>query len=208
MLAGMPDKRRTQAAVSTPSLALGTASVRQSIVSGAIGVFAAHSFAEVRVEDILEASGVSRRTFYKHFRNKDEVLGAIYDFATGELLRAMQVSGPRPGDPLQMAHRVLDVYFDFHQANPRLLGTLMQQARDPHSPLAPFRRRFRDQLVELMDRAVRGSVGDKHDPLLYAALLAALEGTSLDLLLDGADDRVVARARKVMHELLDRTLGT
>ncbi len=208
MLAGMADKRKAQHAVSTPSLALGAASVRQSIVSGAIGVFAARSFAEVRVEDILDAAKVARRTFYKHFRNKDEVLAAIYDFATGELLRAMQASALEPRDPLQIAHRVLDVYFDFHQANPRLLGTLMQQARNPSSPLAPYRRRFRDQLVELMDRAVRGALGDRHDPLLYVALLAALEGTSLDLLLDEADDREVGRARKVMHELLDCTLGT
>src|SRR5262249_46292847 len=41
------------------------------ILRAAIDVFSRHGFAATRVEDILEAANVARRTFYKHFSSKE-----------------------------------------------------------------------------------------------------------------------------------------
>ena len=83
---------------------------------------------------------------------------------------------------------------------------LVQQAIRSDSPLHAFRQRFRQNLIELLDAAVRTSTGEHHDPMLYTALVSALEGVSLDLLSSEAGPREVARAKKVMHLLLERTL--
>jgi len=176
------------------------------ILHAAIEVFSRQGFAATSVEDILKAAGVARRTFYKHFGNKEEVLAAIYELATGELLAAIRGDGATGGDPLDAVERALDTYLDYHIANARLVRVLVQQAIRSDSALHAFRQQFRQNLIELLDAAVRTSTGEHNDPMLYAALVSALEGISLDLLSSEAGPREVARAKKVMHLLLERTL--
>src|SRR5262245_26023478 len=144
-------------------LELAPSRVRARIIDAAIAVFARQDFAKARVEDILEDAGVARRTFYKHFANREEVLAAIFDFAANELLRAMRAALSAAGDPLNAVRRTLDVYLDYHLANPRLLGTMVRQALDPSSPLFPLRQRLREELVALIDVAVRAATGERND---------------------------------------------
>jgi AcrR family transcriptional regulator len=174
---------------------------------GAAGkVFARQGFAATTVEDILEEAGIARRTFYKHFANKEDVLAAIYEVATRDLLAQMRSAGSSGTTPVDAIRRGLDVYLDHHAANGRLVGVLVRQAIRDDSPLAPQRQRFRDELVTLLDDAVRATTGERNDRMLYAALISALEGTSLEILSQGAGPTEVARVKRVMHLLLDRAL--
>jgi AcrR family transcriptional regulator len=185
-------------------LELAPSRLRARIIDAAIAVFARHGFATTRVEDILREAGVARRTFYRHFDNKEQVLAAIFEFAGNELVRAMRATLASGADPLDAVRRTLDVYLDYHLANPTLLGTLVRQALDPTSPLAPLRRRLRGELVELIGASVRAATGEHNDPLLYGVLLSAVEATSLELVAAPVSDRVITRTRKVMHTILDR----
>jgi AcrR family transcriptional regulator len=182
------------------------------IVAAAARVFARLGFAATRVEDILEAAGVARRTFYKHFTGKEDVLSAVYDLATGELLRALRsMPGPLPGarasGPLDLLGEGLDLYLDYHVQNAPLLKVLVEQAIRSDSPLAGARRRFRADVAALLDAAVLATTGEAHDPMLYAALISALEGLSLDLLATQATEADVVRAKEAMRLLLTRVLA-
>lgn len=188
-------------------LAVTTRPTEGAIIAAAVETFAQKGFATTRVEDILQAAGVARRTFYKHFRGKEEVLSAIYDLATTELLKVMQGAARVESDPLDTVRRGLDLYLDYHVANAPLVRVLVEQAIRSDSPLAGARQKFRHDLVSLLDVAVRASTGEAHDPMLYAALLSALEGLSMDLLATGARAADVARAKEVLHLLLARVLG-
>lgn len=181
------------------------------IVGAAATVFARLGFAATRVEDILAAAGVARRTFYKSFSSKEDVLAAVYQLAITELLGAMTEAAGHGTEPFDVIRRGLDVYLDYHAVNARLVRVLVEQAMRSDSPVFPARRRFRTELVRLLDQAVRAKSGEKHDPLLYAALLSALEGLSLELLTDESathevDAKMVARAKKVMRLLIERVL--
>jgi AcrR family transcriptional regulator len=179
------------------------------IIGAAVGVFARLGFAATRVEDLLLATGIARRTFYKYFRSKEEVLAAVYELATGELLKAILAgtAGGTGQTPLDAMRRALDVYLDYHVDNAPLLKVLVEQAIRSDSPLAAMRRRFRHALVELMREGVKEATGADHDPMLYAALISALEGLSLDLLAKGAPVAEVRRAKRVMQELLAKVLS-
>jgi hypothetical protein len=61
--------------------------------------------------------------------------------------------------------------------------------------------------VQLLDVAVRAATGEGYDPFLYAALISAVEGTSLDLLSGECGPDEVARAKKVLHLILDRVIA-
>jgi AcrR family transcriptional regulator len=177
------------------------------ILRAAIETFSRQGFAATRVEDILEAANVARRTFYKHFGNKEEVLAAVYKLATDELTQSMRRAAGGDGDPLDAVRRAVDAYLDYHVANSRLVAVLVQQAVRTDSPLFVHRQQFREDLVQLLDMAVRAATGERHDPLLYMALISAVEGTSLDLLSGECGPDEVARAKKVLHLILDRTIA-
>jgi AcrR family transcriptional regulator len=177
------------------------------ILRAAIDVFSRHGFAATRVEDILEAADVARRTFYKHFSSKEDVLAAVYKLATSELTEAMRGAAGGDGDPIAAVCRAVDAYLDYHVANSRLVAVLVQQAVRSDSPLFAYRQRFREELVQLLDMAVRAATGEHHDPFLYAALISAVEGTSLDLLSGECGPDEVARAKTVLHLILDRVIA-
>lgn len=51
---------------------------RAAIVESALRLFDEQGYLGVRVEDIARGAGVSRATFYKHFAERDEILGELF----------------------------------------------------------------------------------------------------------------------------------
>ncbi|MFO0725502.1 MAG: TetR family transcriptional regulator [Myxococcota bacterium] len=178
------------------------------ILHAAVEVFAKRGFAATRVEDILEASGIARRTFYKYFAGKEAVLASIYEIATGELLKAVAgaARGEGADDPLSALELGLDAYLDYHQAHGALVRILAEQAIRTDSPLFPLRAQFRQSLVGVLDAAVQQARGEKLDPYFYVGLISAVEGVSLELLSKKTPAAEVERAKRALHLLLDRSL--
>ncbi len=200
--------------MSTTAPSLATRLTQGGVLAAGVLVFAKKGFTEARVEDILEAAKIARRTFYKYFSSKEDVLASIYELATTELLRAVRNAAEDDKDPLASVRHALDVYLDYHVENAALVRVLVEQAVRSDSPLAPHRRRFREDLIRIIDDAVHKTTKKRNDPMLYVAILSALEGISLEVLGAGsgvvggapATPEKVARAKKVMHELLDLLL--
>ncbi len=197
--------------MSTTAPSLATRLTQGGVLAAGVLVFAKKGFTEARVEDILEAAKIARRTFYKYFSSKEDVLASIYELATTELLRAVRNAAEDDKDPLASVRHALDVYLDYHVENAALVRVLVEQAVRSDSPLAPHRRRFREDLIRIIDDGVHKKTKKRNDPMLYVAVLSALEGMSLEVLGAGsnvaggapATPEKVARAKKVMHELLD-----
>ncbi|AKV03948.1 Transcriptional regulator, TetR family [Labilithrix luteola] len=59
---------------------------RERILSTAVRLFFAQGYAQTGINQLIDESGLARRTFYHHFESK-EALGAAYlDFAAGQWL--------------------------------------------------------------------------------------------------------------------------
>lgn len=67
--------------------------VRLEIERAGMDLFAERGYDSVTVQDIAEAAGIGRRTFFRHFRSKEELLQA-YDSRMAE--RALHALGRRP----------------------------------------------------------------------------------------------------------------
>ncbi|HEY7453954.1 MAG TPA: TetR/AcrR family transcriptional regulator [Thermoleophilaceae bacterium] len=65
---------------------------RERILAAVADVTSAASYTEMTVEDIIVTAGVSRRTFYEHFKNKDDAFLAAYEEASGRLLAAVRAA--------------------------------------------------------------------------------------------------------------------
>ncbi len=74
------------------------ARTRAELEEAAVGLFVRHGFERVTVDEIAAASGVSRRTFFRYFDSKEDVLLADQPRRLSELRAAFVV---RPaGEPL------------------------------------------------------------------------------------------------------------
>jgi AcrR family transcriptional regulator len=65
-------------------------SQRGRIVAAMIRLIGKRPFHDVGVADLVTVAGVSRKTFYQQFHNKEEVFAEAYDQALGELLDMMR----------------------------------------------------------------------------------------------------------------------
>ncbi len=167
------------------SMPLSARLAQAGVLAAAIDVFGRKGYAATRVEDILEAAGIARRTFYRYFKSKDDVLAALYQLATDEISRAIRAREDDE-DPFVGIGRGIDVYLDYHAENAKTLLVVLAQSMQPDSRLAPMRRAFRTEIVKRLDAAAVRQ-GKKLSRLVFVALLSALEGLSLELLETGED---------------------
>lgn len=179
---------------------------RSAILAAATKVFSQKGIGPTRVEDLLLAANIARRTFYKYFASKDEVLAALYEVWTAELLKAIEdVRKLHPNAPFAGIRAGIDIYLGFYRSAPRALRELVELAMQSDSLLAPRRAWLREQVVALLDDAVQAFDGRTLDPYVYVGLVSALEGISLELGRSGTTD--VERARLVVHAIFDHALG-
>jgi AcrR family transcriptional regulator len=209
-------KRRstTSAPRSTPApratgVQLGGDVARNMIMFGATRVFAAKGFRSVSVEDLLEAGQVSRRTFYRFFKSKDDVALAMYTLGTSSLLEACRRAIEKTDDLLQQIEACIDIHLGNARTMGRLVFVLGGEAQSLESPLHARRMEVHDRLIAMFHTADPNS---KIDPMLTRTLVFALEQITRTVLEQGDEGRRVTeasivRARAVMMRIATATIA-
>jgi AcrR family transcriptional regulator len=167
-------------------------STRDRIVEGAARIFASKGISEVVVADVLLASGISRRTFYKHFRSAEDVLRAVYESVTAELVDVVVCTVRDEPDPLKKVVGAVDAYLKHVVDSGALIIALHAEAIRLGSALGPRRHETLVAIESAIDDAVADLLGVRVDPLVYRALLTAVEGLVIHVRGEGAfteDDR-------------------
>jgi AcrR family transcriptional regulator len=65
---------------------------RERILDAVADVTSLAGYSAMSVEDIIVTAGVSRRTFYDHFKDKEEAFLAAYDAVVAQLVQRVQVA--------------------------------------------------------------------------------------------------------------------
>jgi AcrR family transcriptional regulator len=178
--------------------------IENGILAAAMKVFPKRGFAATRVEDLLEEAGIARRTFYRYFTSKEDVLAAVYELATSVLLAALDEASAI--DSTAGVRAGVELYVDFHVENAGLLRVLLEESVRSDSPLAALRRRFRTRMLKVFVRAATTRGLAPLDGFTYVALVSALEGVTLELLEASASAADVERAKRAVLALVDRGL--
>lgn len=178
---------------------------RTNIQLAAIPVFVRKGLAETTVNDLLAAANVSRRTFYKYFQNKMEVLEGIYQTAVLLLLARYREMRRVAGSPEAWLGAMVERFFDYHLAVGPIIRLMQEEALRADSPLAAHRQRAHVEMARLLAERLEGP-GLQRDPLTYRALLWAMEAASLELLARAASRAEIEQAKQVLGELLIASL--
>ncbi|GAA1800350.1 TetR family transcriptional regulator [Planosporangium flavigriseum] len=89
--------------------------VRQDLTAAAIELFAARGYDDTTVDAIAARAGVARRTFFRHFRSKEDAVFPDHDAylaRTEEFLRTANATDPAIDVIGRAAHLVLAMYAD------------------------------------------------------------------------------------------------
>jgi AcrR family transcriptional regulator len=207
------DAGRRSKAAAAPALEgkrLDAYSLRSRIVGKAAGVLGKQGAADTTVEDILRAAGVSRRTFYRFFDSKEDVLDALHEIGCNMLIGAARQIATLPGEPADRLARALEAYLEYHvTVGDGVMYVVQGESMRPGSKLEPRRRAFLDTMAGMLADETERATGTRVDPLLFRSLLVAIEGVSLTLHADsksGTYDR--DRARRVMHRIVMATIAS
>ena len=151
-------------------------------------------YARVAVADVIERAGVSRKTFYEQFANKEECFLAAYDAGVDRLLAAIDDAlATLAPDWLAAARRAVEAYLETMAASPAFARAFLIEALGA-GPAALERRgivqgRFADQLAAIHRRA-RADIPEipALAPLTFRAAVGAVnELVTAHVLEHGAD---------------------
>jgi AcrR family transcriptional regulator len=192
-----------------PSGRLDAYSLRSRIIGKAAGVFGEKGAADTTVEDILKAAGVSRRTFYRFFESREDVLDALHEIGCNMLIGAARQSAASGGDPLQLLERAVGGYLDYHvTVGANVMAVVQGESMRAGSKLGPRRRAFLDTISGIFGAEMEKATGLRVDPLLVRSLLVAIEGVSLMLRAESAGGEFeLDRAKRVMLRIVMSTLA-
>ena len=104
-------------------------SQRERMLAAMADAVAARGYGRTSVADVIERAGVSRKTFYEQFSNKEECFLAAYDACVDLLLDAVDAALREPApDWLAGMRAGTRVYLEMMEANPSLARTFLIEA--------------------------------------------------------------------------------
>jgi AcrR family transcriptional regulator len=183
---------------------------RDRLIDTAIDLFYRNGFHAVGLDLIIDETGVTKTTFYKHFESKDDLIIAALkkrdEWECGAWQRAVkQIAGDDPSGQLLAYFDVLDQWFNA----PDFLGCLFINAaaefadpRDPiHKEAAAHKVKARNQFRDLAKQA------GASDPETFADLYTAVfEGTLILRHVHHRNDAARV-ARPMIEQLVNQHLG-
>jgi len=195
-----------------PGVQIGEATARALVLQGSAQVFARMGVRAPSAEDLLEASGVSRRTFYRLYAGKEAVVVALYTLGTEMLLEACRHAARRERDLRSLVVRCIDAHLNNARQSGRLVFVLGGEAQHQESPLHARRLQVHAEIVELLVASAASEASGGVDRLLIRGLLLAIEGVTRIVLAEGdeglaVDEAALAHARVIMIQIANGALA-
>jgi len=160
--------------------------VRQEIEHAAWLLFAARGYEATTVDDVAREAGVSRRTFFRYFSSKEDVVVGTSDALAEDVLAAL-AQRPRREAPLGAIHRALRPVLvsrlsDTDEA--RAIIRLLRESRTLRRAMLERHARMEERLAVLIAERTGADPGRDPTPALLAFVTRALVDTAFNVWFD------------------------
>lgn len=154
---------------------------KRELVEIAERLFLQKGYAETTVDDILEASGLSKGGFYHYFKSKDEVLTESLNNLVGDSLTLMEkVVEDQTLNALEKLKHFLQAKSTFEQSRrdyARYLGLLMESDFILYRYYVSLSRKFLEPFARIVEQGVNEGIFDVEHPYETADLLVRMMAT-------------------------------
>src|ERR1041385_4687335 len=156
---------------------------RQRILMAAIDLLAQKGFANLSMNDIVNESGVSKGGVYWHFKSKDEIVQAIFDFffnAQLELVNMTLQGEGKAADKLERIFRLATQEAEEDIPQPLEFYALAARNETLKQRMSVFFEAYRGRIVELIQQGIETGEFEMTDPSIVAVnIISLLEGIGL-----------------------------
>ncbi len=147
------------------------------------------------IDEIVRRAGVSKMTFYEHFRDKEDCFIAAYEAASEELLERVRAAQTGPDGWLDRTRAGIRAYLSWLAGDPALARAFLIEVAAAGPRAAECRERLRDRWAELIHEL-------QDEARLEIPSLPRLPAEIFQALVAAVDDLVVRRIRATgAHEL-------
>lgn len=151
-----------------------TSSRRDEILDGAAALFADHGYADVGVDDIGRAVGITGPSVYKHFSSKLAILLAIGQRSAMRLEAGVMAAQGSTADPAKLLGLLVDSYVTVITSTPDLSvafnSSSVLAGQDPAAELLDVQRRYVRRWVDLLGQVQPEARVDQRTVAVHAAL--------------------------------------
>ena len=93
---------------------------RADLLEAAFDLVGDNGIGNLTMTSVCERAGLTQRYFYEHFRNRDELVVALFDAVFDEFFgRVREATDAAPADLYARARAATEVFVDFFTADPR-----------------------------------------------------------------------------------------
>ena len=128
---------------------------RERMLDAVADVVSFQGYAAMSVEEIVSAAGVSRRTFYDHFSDKEDAFLQAFDQVTGELLQRVNAAYDASATFGEAVVACLRELLEFVAAEPRFADLCIVEVLAAGPAAVQRRNAVLNEFTELLERAAR-----------------------------------------------------
>jgi AcrR family transcriptional regulator len=177
--------------------------VRAELEAAAWELFGKKGYEDTTVAEIAAAAGVSRRTFFRYFASKEDVLTATSDEFAEAMLAAMS-ERPRGEAPLVAIERALVPVLESHLAKTRKSRTIIRLLRESRSLRRAMLERhalMEERLAVLLADRMHVDPAEDSSPALLAFVARALVDTAYNVWYDQGRKDIEALVAELFKKL-------
>ena len=180
---------------------------RRRILDAAIRTFGRRGFHEARIADIASDAKVAEGTVYLYFRNKEDLLGVVFDECMDDVLEKGRAVARSSAPAAERLTALVDLHLQFIGSDRDLASVFQIELRRSARLVERF---SRSKLVEhfrllgdvLRDGVARGEFRRDLDPRLAVRILFGAADEILSEWLLSGDKKPAADARHLVGTLL------
>jgi AcrR family transcriptional regulator len=107
-------------------------------------------YAGATIDDVVRGAGVSKKTFYEHFRDKEDCFIAAYEAASDELFERVRAAQQEPQDWPERTRARIRAYLRWLAGDPALARVFLIEVGAAGPRAAECRERLRGRYAELI----------------------------------------------------------
>ncbi len=180
---------------------------REHLIDTAIRLFAEHGYHATGIDTILKSAGVSKKTLYRHFRSKDElILAALrkYDgLFRNSFMRQVEEQAATPRDRLLAVFDVAEAWFGQSSFYGCMFINAIGEYSDDDTPIRQVCKEFKALMRSyIRDLCIQAEIPD--GALLAEELALLLEGAIVTAQVSQDRQRAARIAKIAAGALIER----
>jgi AcrR family transcriptional regulator len=141
---------------------------RERMLDAVADVVSFEGYAEMSVEEIVRAAGVSRRTFYDHFTDKEDAFLQAFDEVAADVLQRVVAAAKRHSGFAEAVIASLREFLEFAAAEPRFADMCIVEALAAGPAATERRNAMMREFSALLERGAESLPDGGKPPALTA----------------------------------------